>query len=256
MADADLKSAIPGISRSVYANGGQLCIAMERIYVDEAIREEFTTRFVEHTRGLNLSAGFDFSSSLSSIIDRNHLNSIHSHVEDAVEKGATLLTGGKPRPDVGPLFYEPTVLANVEESMLLCRSETFGPVVSIYGFDDVEAAVDQANDSDMGLNFSVWTSNAKRGVEIASRLHAGTVGVNDGYAAAWSSYDAPMGGMKASGMSRRHGSAGLLKFTEIQTVAVQRWVPAFAPFPGMSYEQYQKLLEPLLKLLKRLPLYK
>ncbi len=256
MADADLKSAIPGISRAVYANGGQLCIAMERIYVDEAIREEFTTRFVDHTRGLNLSAGFDFSSSLSSIIDRNHLNNIHSHVEDAVEKGATLLTGGKPRPDVGPLFYEPTVLTDVEESMLLCRSETFGPVVSIYGFDDVEAAIGQANDSDMGLNFSVWTSNAKRGVEIASRLHAGTVGVNDGYAAAWSSYDAPMGGMKASGTSRRHGSAGLLKFTETQTVAVQRWVPAFAPFPGMSYEQYQKLLGPLLKLLKRLPLYK
>jgi len=256
MADANLKLTIPGISRAVYANGGQLCIAMERIYVDEAIKEEFTRRFVEHTRGLNLSASFDFSSSLSSMIDRDHLNNVHSHVEDAVEKGATLLTGGKPRPDVGPLFYEPTVLTDVEPSMLLCRSETFGPVVSIYGYDHVEEAISQANDSDLGLNFSVWTSDAKRGVKIASRLHAGTVGVNDGYAAAWSSYDAPMGGMKASGMSRRHGSVGLLKYTETQTVAVQRWVPAFAPFPGMSYQQYQKLLGPLLKLLKRIPFYK
>lgn len=256
MADADLKVTIPGISRSVFANGGQLCIAMERIYVDEAIREEFTARFVEHTRALNLSTAFDFSSSLSSIIDRNHLNNIHSHVEDAVEKGATLLTGGKPRPDVGPLFYEPTVLTDVEETMLLCRSETFGPVVSIYGFDDVETAVSQANDSHMGLNFSVWTGDVSRGVQIAAKLHAGTVGVNDGYAAAWSSYDAPMGGMKASGISRRHGKVGLLKFTETQTVAVQRWVPAFAPPPGMSYERYQKLLGPLLKLLKRTPFYK
>jgi acyl-CoA reductase-like NAD-dependent aldehyde dehydrogenase len=154
------------------------------------------------------------------------------------------------------LFYEPTVLTDVDESMLVCRSETFGPVVSIYGFDDVESAIAEANDSDMGLNFSVWSSDAKRGVEIASRLRAGTVGVNDGYAAAWSSYDAPMGGIKASGMSRRHGKVGLLKFTETQTVAVQRWVPAFAPLPGMSYERYQKLLGPLLKLLKRTPFYK
>jgi len=256
MADSNLKITIPGISRAVFANGGQLCIAMERIYVDERIKEEFTKRFVEHTRGLDLSARFDFSSSLSSMIDRDHLDNVHSHVEDAVEKGATLLTGGKPRPDVGPLFYEPTVLTDVDESMLVCRSETFGPVVSIYGYDHVEEAISQANDSKLGLNFSVWTSDAKRGVEIASRLHAGTVGVNDGYAAAWSSYDAPMGGMKASGMSRRHGSVGLLKYTETQTVAVQRWVPAFAPFPGMTYQQYQKLLGPLLKLLKRTPFYK
>ena len=256
MADADLKTTIPGVSRSVFANGGQLCIAMERIYVDEAIREEFTARFVEHTRLLNLSPAFDFSSSMSSIIDRDHLNNIHSHVEDAVEKGATLLVGGKPRPDIGPLFYEPTVLTDVEETMLLCRSETFGPVVSVYGFDDVDEAISQANDSHMGLNFSVWTGDVKRGVQIASRLHAGTVGVNDGYAAAWSSYDAPMGGMKASGVSRRHGRVGMLKFTETQTVAVQRWVPAFAPLPGMSYERYQQLLGPLLKLLKHLPFYK
>ena len=256
MADADLKTTIPGISRAVFANGGQLCIAMERIYVDDAIRDEFTTRFVEHTRELNLTAGFDYSSSLSSIIDRNHLENVHSHVEDAVEKGATLLTGGKPRPDVGPLFYEPTVLTDVDESMLLCRAETFGPVVSLYGFDDVENAISLANDSHMGLNFSVWTSDARQGVKIASRLHAGTVGVNDGYAAAWSTYDAPMGGMKASGMSRRHGSVGLLKYTESQTVAVQRWVPAFAPFPGMSYQQYQKVLGPLLRLLRHTPFYK
>lgn len=256
LADADLDRAIPGIGRAVYANGGQLCIAMERIYVDEAIRQEFTEAFVDYSRSLQMTTGFDFSSDLSSLISGEHLENVHSHVEDAVANGATLLTGGKPRPDVGPLFYEPTVLTDVDESMLLCRSETFGPVVSIYGVADTEEAIHAANDSDYGLNYSVWTADSRAGVDIASRLHAGTVGVNDGYAAAWSSYGAPMGGMKASGISRRHGEGGLLKYTESQTVAVQRAIPAFAPPPGMSYERYQRILAPALKLMRRLPFYK
>jgi succinate-semialdehyde dehydrogenase/glutarate-semialdehyde dehydrogenase len=109
LADANLRKTVPGISRAVFANGGQLCIAMERIYVERAISEQFTKRFVEHTRGLVMMAEYDFSSALSSMISRDHLENVHDHVQDAVSKGATLLTGGKPRPDVGPLFYEPTV---------------------------------------------------------------------------------------------------------------------------------------------------
>lgn len=253
--DADLGKTIPGISRAIFANGGQLCIAAERIYVDSAIRDEFTSRLVDHTRGLALTASFDFSSALSSMISRDHLERVHAHVEEAIGMGATLLTGGKPRPDVAPLFYEPTLLTDVDETMDLCRAETFGPVASIYEFDEVEHAIQMSNDSDFGLNFSVWTSGTRRGVEIASRLKAGTVGVNDGYAAAWSSFDAPMGGMKASGLGRRHGSAGLLKFTEAQTVAIQKLGPAFAPV-GMGYEAYQKFLGVALKVLKRIPFIK
>lgn len=256
MADADLEKTVPGVSRAVFANGGQLCIAAERIYVHSNVREEFTTRFVEHARGLHLSTDYEFNSDMSSMITREHLDNVHSHVEDAVANGATLLTGGKPRPDVGPLFYEPTVLTDVDEAMELCRSETFGPVVSVYGYDTDEEAIEMANDSDFGLNFSVWTRDAKLGTDIASRLHAGTVGVNDGYAATWSAYDAPMGGMKSSGLGRRHGAVGILKFTESQTVAVQKIGPAFAPLGKMTYEQYQKLLGPLLKLMRRVPFYK
>ena len=184
------------------------------------------------------------------------MEAVHAHVEDAVANGATLLTGGKPRPDIGPYFYEPTVLTDVDDAMDLCRGETFGPVVSIYGFENVESAIAMANDSEFGLNFSVWTRDTGRGVEIASRLAAGTVGVNDGYAAAWSSYDAPMGGMKGSGLGRRHGAAGLLKFTESQTVSVQKIGPAFAPLGGLDYPTYLSLLGRVLKLLKRIPFYK
>lgn len=256
LADADLARTVPGVARAVYANGGQLCIAAERIYVDERIADEFARDFVEFSRAMTLTPDFDFSSAMSSLIDAGHLENVHSHVEDAVVKGATILTGGKPRPDIGPLFYEPTVLSEVSDEMMLCRSETFGPVVSIYPFSDVDEAISMANDSDYGLNYSVWTSDAGRGVDIASRLHAGTVGVNDGYAASWSSYDAPMGGMKASGISRRHGDVGLLKFTEPQTIAVQRLVPAFAPPGRMRYPTYQRILGKMLKVLRRVPFYK
>ena len=256
LADADLEKTVPGISRAMFANGGQLCISMERIYVDAAIEEEFTARLVEHTRGLELTAEYDFSSALSSMISREHLDNVQAHVDDAVSVGATLLTGGKPRPDVGPLFYAPTLLTDVHDEMLLCRVETFGPVASIYSYERLDDAIAMANDSEFGLNFSVWTSDTTRGVEIASRLQAGTVGVNDGYAAAWSTYDSPMGGMGASGQGRRHGSEGLLKYTEAQTVAVQKIGPAFAPLGGMTYERYQGLLDRALKVLKHLPFYK
>lgn len=256
LSDADFDTTVPGVSRAVFANGGQLCIAAERIYVHSSVYDRFVSAFGEHTKQLVMTRRFDYSSDLSSMIDRAHVENVHEHVKDAVASGATLVTGGSPRPEVGPLFYEPTVLTDVDESMMLCRVETFGPVVSIYPFDEVEEAVSMANDSEYGLNFSVWTSDTSRGVELASRLQAGTVGVNDGYAATWSSYDAPMGGMKSSGLGRRHGREGILKFTEAQTVAVQRLVPAFAPPFGLSYERYQRLLTPLLRILKRLPFYK
>ncbi|MGF1618023.1 MAG: succinic semialdehyde dehydrogenase [Acidimicrobiia bacterium] len=217
LADADLDRAVPGIVRAAFANSGQLCTAAERIYVDESVREEFTNRFVAAVGELDFSIGYDFEGVMGSLITREHLKNVHAHVEDAVANGARLLAGGKARPDIGPLMYEPTVLTDVDESMLVCRTETFGPVVSIYGVPDAETAIERANDSDLGLNFSVWTRNTKAGVEIASRLQAGLVGVNDGYAATWSTYDAPLGGMKASGISRRHGAEGLLKYTKLRT---------------------------------------
>lgn len=256
LGDANIGRTVPQLSRAVFANGGQLCIAAERIYVEETIREELTGGLVDHVRSLPITRRFDFSSALSSMITRDHLEKVEAHVEDAMAKGATLLTGGGRRTDVGPLFYEPTVLTGVDESMLVCGSETFGPVVSIHGFDHLDEAVVMVNDSEYGLNHSVWTADPPHGVEVARRLEAGTVGVNDGYAAAWSSYDAPMGGMKSSGLSRRHGAIGLLKFTESQTVASQRGIPSFAPPRGMGYPVYQRLLGPALKLLRRLPFYR
>src|SRR5439155_4088055 len=112
---------------------------------------------------------------------------------DAVEKGATVLAGGRARPDLGPYFFEPTLLQRVKEGMTLFRDETFGPVVSISTFSDEDEVVRRANDSDYGLNFSVWTKNTRHGLALGRRLEAGTINVNEGYSAAWASVDAPMG---------------------------------------------------------------
>lgn len=256
LADADLDRIIPDLAVGCFANGGQTCVSMERIYVHESIRDEFTRRFAQHAATIPQGAGFDFSSEQSSLIDQNQLDKVHGHVEDAVAKGATLLTGGKPRPDIGPYYYSPTVLTDVVEDMDLCRNETFGPVAAIYGFTDLEEAVERANDSEYGLHYSIWTRDTDLAVAMANRLEAGSVTVNDGLIASWASHEAPMGGFKASGMGRRHGLEGLLKFTEPQAVAVQRLIPAYRPFAGIPTRLYTKVIQALTRVFKALPFYK
>ena len=256
LGDADLDRTVPELARGTFGHAGQMCVHTERIYVEREIEAEFTRRFVEHAEQLEVSAGYEFGPLVSSLITQEHMAAVESHVEDALAKGARLLTGGKALPGVGPLFYAPTILANVDETMNLCRGETFGPVVSIFPVSGPDEAVALANDSELGLNFSVWSANTRRAEAIAIRLHAGSVAINDGYVASWGSHDAPMGGFKRSGLGRRHGQEGLLKFTEPQTVAVQRLIPAYAPALGLSYETYRKLVERLVAVFRRLPFYK
>jgi succinate-semialdehyde dehydrogenase/glutarate-semialdehyde dehydrogenase len=254
--DVDMDRSIPEIARAVFANSGQLCFAMERVYVDRSVLNEFTERFVRHVGSLKMATAFDYSGELSSLIDEGLVDKVEEHLEDAVGKGARVLIGGRRRPDIGPTFFEATVVTGVDESMTMCRSETFGPLVTIYPVDGVDEAVRRANDSDLGLNFSVWTGDEGRGYDVARRLQAGTVGINDGYAASWATVDGPLGGWKASGIARRHGPEGILKYTEPQTIVSQRWLPAFAPSSGMSYATYDRFLARLLRIVKHLPFYK
>jgi succinate-semialdehyde dehydrogenase/glutarate-semialdehyde dehydrogenase len=153
------------------------------------------------------------------------------------------------RPDVGPYFYEPTILDGVTEPMTVCTEETFGPVVSLYRFRTEDEAIEHANSTPYGLNSSVWTKDARRGRAVAARLRTGTVNVNEGYAPAYGSAQAPMGGMKDSGLGRRHGAEGILKYTEAQTIAHQRLLP-MAPSLGMDDEQYAAFMSRSLRLMK------
>ena len=250
--DADLKRAVEGAERAMFSNAGQLCISIERLLVHDSVVDEFTRLLVERVQGIKLGAGLDYSVGMGSLISQSQLDTVRSHVDDAVGKGAKVLAGGKWRPDIGPYFFEPTVLSGVEESMTLCRNETFGPVVSVSSFSSPAEAVRRANDSEYGLNFSVWTRDTSSGRKLAARLKAGTVNVNEGYVATWGSMDAPMGGMKASGMGRRHGAEGIQKYTEPQTISVQRLIP-IAPTMGMSPELWANFMAGALRVLKRVP---
>jgi succinate-semialdehyde dehydrogenase/glutarate-semialdehyde dehydrogenase len=250
--DADPAKAASGAVRAAFSNAGQLCISVERIYVAKSLWEAFVDKFVKATKSLTLSAGLDYAGGMGSLINAKQLQTVTDHVDDAVAKGATVLAGGRARPDIGPHFYEPTILTGVREGMTAFADETFGPVVSLYPVDNEQEAIEKANDSVYGLNFAVWTSDPARGRRVAAQLQAGTVNVNGAYAAAWASVDAPMGGMKDSGLGRRHGEHGILKYTESQTIATERLLPVGAP-NGVRADVYARVMTAGLRMLRRLP---
>lgn len=249
---ANLDKAAKAAVRACFSNAGQLCISIERLYVDKAVAEPFTRKFVAAVQAAKLDAAYDYSADIGSLISEAQLETVTKHVADATSKGAKVLAGGNARPDIGPLFFEPTVLAEVTDAMECGRNETFGPLVSIYPVADVEEAIALANDTEYGLNASVWAASKAEGERIAARLHAGTVCVDEGYAPAWGSTGAPMGGMGISGVGRRHGPDGLLKFTEPQTVVVTRFLNLDAPW-GVPQDKWQPFLMGVARAIRFLP---
>jgi len=249
--DAPLERAVQGAINASFSNAGQLCMSIERLYVHEDIYDRFVPAFVERVRNLQIGIGLDFSLDVGSLISQDQLDKVTSHVEDALAHGAHLLTGGKHRPDLGPYVFEPTVLENVSQDMVLCRGETFGPVVAVYRFSEDAEAIRLANDTDYGLNASVWGS-PRRARAIAEQIEAGSVNVNEGFTATWISTDAPMGGFKESGVGRRHGREGIVKYTNSQTVATQRLLNIQTP-RGMSPERFAKVMTKGITAMKYLP---
>jgi acyl-CoA reductase-like NAD-dependent aldehyde dehydrogenase len=252
LADADLKAAVAGAVRACFAGAGQVCISAERIYVHEAVFSDFLEMFADRTRKIKLGPAFDYSVEVGSLTTAAQLERVEEHIQDAVAKGATVVAGGRRRPDLGPLFFEPTILTGLQPHMNVFAEETFGPVVAAYPVATDEEAVELSNATVYGLSASIWTRDTRRGARMARSIRAGSVNVNEGYAAAWGSVDSPIGGMKESGLRPRHGAEGLLKFTDSQTIAVQRLMP-IAPSHGMSQAFFSRWMTRLLKALRRTP---
>ncbi|MFS3130137.1 succinic semialdehyde dehydrogenase [Nocardioides sp. Bht2] len=249
--DASIEKAAEGATRAAFSNGGQLCVSTERMFVADEIYDRFVERFVARTEALALGSGHSWETDMGSLISQDQLDTVQAHVNDAVAKGARILAGGRHRPDLGPYFFEPTILEGVTSDMVCHGNETFGPVISLYRFKNETQAIAAANEGNYGLNASIWTQDGKRGRAIAREIKCGTVNINEAYGATFASLDAPMGGMRESGTGRRQGPEGIHRYTEVQAVGTQR-VWGFRPTPGMSNEMFSKVLTSSARLFKKL----
>ncbi|WP_375000501.1 succinic semialdehyde dehydrogenase [Aeromicrobium sp. CTD01-1L150] len=248
---ADVERAAAGAVTACFSSAGQLCVSIERLYVHDSQLDAFRDAFVRRVQALSLGASLDWDADVGSLISQSQVETVTKHVEDAVANGATVLTGGRARPDLGPYFYEPTVLEGVTEAAECFAEETFGPLVSLYRYSDVEEAVELANAGEYGLNASVF-GPVREARRIAPRIKAGTVNINEGFSASFGSIDAPMGGMRSSGVGRRQGAEGILRYTEPQAVAVQRGLPVGGP-SFVSSRLWSRLMTVGLKILRRTP---
>jgi succinate-semialdehyde dehydrogenase/glutarate-semialdehyde dehydrogenase len=218
--DADLARAADGAVFGAFMNAGQFCCSTERVYVVDAVAEDFTRLVVEKTRTLRLGTEGEFD--IGPMIWPRQLETIERHVADAVSKGARVLTGGRRATQVGKLFYEPTVLVDVTHEMAVMREETFGPVLPIARVRDEDEAIRLANDTTYGLAASVWSRNEPKAIGIAKRLCSGSVCVNES-AITYGATEAPFGGRRTSGVGQVNGETGLRGYCFAQPIVIDRF---------------------------------
>jgi acyl-CoA reductase-like NAD-dependent aldehyde dehydrogenase len=221
LGDADLDIASSAAVWGGFTNCGQACLSVERIYVEQSVAERFAQLCVEKTRRLRIGDSSDTDAEVGPMIRLRQLEKVEQQLRDAAERGAKILTGGVRRPDLGPSFLEPAVVTQVDHSMLLMREETFGPVIAIRAVASTDEAVELANDSPFGLSASIWTRDARRGRELASRIRAGSVMIND-VASYYGISEAPHGGPGASGWGRTHSRLGLLETVQVKYIDVDQ----------------------------------
>ena len=215
--DASVDVASSGAVWGAFVNAGQTCLSVERCYVHRSLYPAFLDACAEKTRKLRIGNGMDAATEIGPMIHERQVRIVEAHVEDARERGARVLAGGARLRELGPTFFAPTVLADVNRSMRVMQEETFGPILPIAPFDDDAEAVALANDSAYGLAASIWTRDRARGEHLARQINAGTVMVND-VVSCFSISEAPHGGVKASGLGRTHGRWGVEEMVRVKYV--------------------------------------
>lgn len=212
--NADINKAVDGVIDAKFRNAGQTCVCSNRIYVHEEILDEFTTKFTAKVKELRIGNGMDEGTEIGPLIDEAAISKVQQHVSDAVQKGAKIETGGNLE---NGLFYQPTVLSNVNDEMLCMREETFGPLAPIASYTSEEEVIRRANDSIFGLAAYVFTENISEGIRIVEGLEYGIIGFNDGLP---STPQAPFGGFKQSGLGREGGHHGIEEYLEVKYVSL------------------------------------
>lgn len=215
--NADIDKAVKGAVQSKFRNTGQTCICANRIYVQSGIYDEFVEKFASAVAELKVGNGIDETVDVGPLINKSGFEKVENHVKDAVSKGAKIVTGGKPFTDQKGNFYAPTVIKDVNESMVIMQEETFGPVAPLQKIESIEEGIRLANDTPYGLAAYVFTENVSEGIRVIEQLDFGIVGWNEG---APSAAQVPFGGMKESGVGREGGHEGIEAFIETQYVAI------------------------------------
>jgi succinate-semialdehyde dehydrogenase/glutarate-semialdehyde dehydrogenase len=221
-ADADLEKAASGAVWGAFTNSGQACSSVERLYIEESIAEKFTNLIVEKTRNLRQNLGSQETTDVGSMVSENQLKIVEDHVADFEQSGAEILTGGKRNTEFEGTFFEPTVISGADNSMRGMQEETFGPTLPIAVFKTEKEAIDLANDTEFGLTASVWTKDISRGKNVAEKIRAGTVTVNE-VLYTHGIGQTPWGGFKNSGYGRTHGLEGLMELVAPQHIHVNRF---------------------------------
>jgi succinate-semialdehyde dehydrogenase/glutarate-semialdehyde dehydrogenase len=215
--DADLDNALEGLMLTKMRNAGETCTAANRIYVQRPVMEQFAAKLTERMSGFVLGRGVDEGVTLGPLINKRQQDTVEVLVQDAVVRGAKVLTGGS-KPDRPGYFFEPTVLADVPAGARILHEEIFGPVAPLVAFDDEDEVIALANATEYGLVSYLFTENLRRAVRVAEALDSGMVGLNQGSV---SNAGAPFGGTKASGLGREGGPEGINEFLETKFIALQ-----------------------------------
>jgi succinate-semialdehyde dehydrogenase/glutarate-semialdehyde dehydrogenase len=214
--DADIDAAIDGAMIAKMRNMGEACTAANRFYVHEKVHDEFAKKLTAKMSGLKMGNGLDDGVALGPLVNKEGLDKVVELVDDAVKKGAKVLTGGK-APGGPGFFYPATVLSNVSNDAKMLNEEIFGPVASLQTFKSDDEVVTRANDTEYGLVAYLYTNDLKRGLRVSEKLDFGMVGLNRGIV---SDPAAPFGGMKQSGLGREGGHEGLMEFLDTQYISV------------------------------------
>ena len=210
--DADIEVAVKETLASKYRNSGQTCVCANRIFVQEGIYEKYSEALAKKVNSFNVGDGFEDASDIGPLIDESGLKKVERHLEDAISKGAKVLTGGK-QPSLGGLYFEPTVLTEVQSNMVLFKEETFGPLAPLFKFKDISEVVNMANNTNYGLAGYIFTKDINTAWQVSEELQFGMVGINSGIL---STEVAPFGGVKESGIGREGAIEGIDEYMEIK----------------------------------------